>query len=330
MPFVLITILLLVLTIGTMQYTKQGFGVCLSVNAFGIVLIAYCCALANHLPLSVFLLRGLLIFDFGVCAYHLLQWGRKKASWNISVLPSVFFIALMGVLWYVARGRMYSDWDEFSFWGSSLKFVMYDDVLYTSDLFDNLFKTYPPAQILLQYGVMKAAGIAFREDVAIFLSSLPIVCAVMYPVDFFLKRKKYLAAFIGALFLMLSPAILETTAYTKTTVDLRLGAMVSLLIFAAALPGDRKAKIALFSVSGSVLTLYKTSGFALALLTLLLCGACLILQEKDRLKATSLRKKALTILADFLPVFVSAIVQFSWKYHIASRDLIENGIRGHR
>lgn len=323
MPLIYVTVFLLVLTLGSMQYTRQSFGVCLAGNLFAAVLLVYLCGLAGLLPAGVWALRALAVFDLGWCGYYGLQLLRKKRALDLPVWEMALFVLIMAALWYLLRGRLYSDWDEFSFWGASFKFTFYTDTLYTSDAFVNTIKSYPPAQILLQYGVMKALGLPFREDVAILVAQLPAVGVALYPASFFVKNKKAGAAVGCTALLLLSAVIMETSAYTKTVVDLRLGYLTAFLLFVTVFPEKKRTKWVLLTLGGAVLTLYKTTGFALAALALLFGGGYLVWQDKGALCAAPPKRKALLLLGDFSPLLVAAVVNMSWKWHIAAQGVAE-------
>lgn len=323
MPFFVITGIFLVLTVGCMQFTKQNFAVCLCANLFGLIFFGYCFALFNGLSLGILVLQGWIAANTLVCVGAFIRHIQKKHSFRFCPMSTALFIACMGCLWFLTRGRLYTDWDEFSFWGSAVKFMMYENTLYTSPAFDNLFRSYPPAQILLQYFVMKASMIPFREDALIFIACLPAVCVFLYPVQVFIERKKYLFSAFCYILLVCVPVMLEPTSYIKTTVDSKLGILIAFLLFVAIFPQNRSVKLFLLCAGGACLTLYKTTGFPLAILTLFCCAGLLLVQEKpafSKLSAKQKIKQTACLLSPFLFLFA---VYFSWSLHLSLRG-VEN------
>lgn len=104
MPLIYVTGFLLISTVGSMQYTRQSFGVCLSLNLFAIILVTYLCGLAGYLAAGVWFLRALAAFDLGWCGYHGVQILRKKHAWDLPVWEAAFLILSLSALWFVVRG----------------------------------------------------------------------------------------------------------------------------------------------------------------------------------------------------------------------------------
>ena len=146
----------------------------------------YCCAsslliyvfsLLDLLKLGVAVTTGLGLIFFAVS----LRAGSKRISATLLENAEVLLIAIPYLLLYMAIKSDFEFllWDEFSYWASSAKVIATTDALFNenSPIF---FKSYPPAQQLLQYYFVKATfwsekNVLFAE---IFWTLSAILCCL--------------------------------------------------------------------------------------------------------------------------------------------------------
>ena len=317
MPFFLISVILIVMTVGAMQYTKQGFHVCLTANLCAMVLVPYVFGLAGHLLWGVYALRGLLLLDGFFCIFHLTRVAQNKGKWNIPMWSCLLLILALTGVWWVTRGRMFTGWEEFEYWGAACKFTVLNDMLPTASAFANDFRFYPPGQVLLQYSLFKIIGLSYREDVAIFVSALPMLCAAMYAAGFLDRRKHKISALAAAVLLTLAPVVLETNAYTEMLMDMRVGALAALLILIAVLPEPRVVRMILLGLAASVLVLYKPVGVPVCILVLLGCGYYMATEKPGEKKASPEVEGLGKMASAFLPFLLVAVSWYSWHYYLS-------------
>ncbi|CNG86909.1 Uncharacterised protein [Yersinia kristensenii] len=110
----------------------------------------YCFALFGHLKIGVISLcvLGVVLFIYQVYKGGF-SLNYKEAAYIASF--SIPFI-LLAIL--VRSGFIFTGWDEFSFWGSSVKLIHAEDSIYTESTPLSAFKNYPPAQQLWQYNIL--------------------------------------------------------------------------------------------------------------------------------------------------------------------------------
>lgn len=325
MPFFLITVLLLVMTVGAMQYTKQSFHVCLVANLCIMILVPYCFGLAGRLLWGVYFLRCLLLLDGFFCVFHLMKVAKGKGKWNIPMWDCFLLVVLMSCVWWVIRSRLYQMPEEFAFWGAACKYTVMQDALHPAAAYLGSAAAIPPAQILLQYSVFRILGFTFREDVAMLAAALPMVAAAMYAAGVLAKKHHYLTSVLAGGMLMLAPVVLEASAYTQTLPEQRMGALIALLLMIAILPEPRVIRMILLALVGSVLTLYTPVGIGLSMVTLIGCG-CYMAAEKPGDKKGPLEVDGFGKIASaFLPAFVAFVAERSWHYYLLSQ-----GVSGQR
>ncbi|WP_222423839.1 hypothetical protein, partial [Yersinia rochesterensis] len=110
----------------------------------------YCFALFGHLKIGVISLcvLGVVLFIYQVYKGGF-SLNYKEAAYIASF--SIPFI-LLAIL--VRSGFIFTGWDEFSFWGSSVKLIHAEDSIYTESTPLSAFKNYPPAQQIWQYNIL--------------------------------------------------------------------------------------------------------------------------------------------------------------------------------
>ena len=274
----------------------------------GLVCGGYVLALAGLLRLTGFLLWGAGALGGAFVLYTLLR-GRTK---ELRALAGglILFAAAALVLWWLCRGCALSDWDDFSHWGSSLKITVTTDLLYTAPDSPDAFKSYPPAAVLWEQLLLRAAGTGYREDLALFFHGLLTLIPLLWPLSAIpVHRFGNQALTFGALCALVW-AIYPRGLY-MLGVDVLLGVFTALLLWAEFLPQRSRGTSAVQVMGCFVLTLLKSSGFGLALMV---CIAVL-------LHRLSLRRASLRLPIGMTCAALAA--KFSWGWHLAAMEVHE-------
>ncbi|MBE6887490.1 MAG: hypothetical protein E7484_03610 [Ruminococcaceae bacterium] len=310
MPFILITFTMTVITLGVMIVSEQSFIKSLPLALSAVIITGYAAALTGFLPLAVWLVRLWMVVSAVLCLHKVYQIFKQKKLPDINVFVQIIiFAGAMAVLWWLCRGRMFSDWDEFSFWGIATKFTYFKDTLYTSPLFNNGFKSYPPAQIILQYLMLKTPAFSFREDVVIYISAMFSMSLLIYPAGILADKKKYITAAVAAVMMFIVPAVIIDHPYYLTTVDMQIGIIAAFIILVCSMETKAGYRAVAASLGAMVLTLYKSSGYGIAMIACIAAAVTVIFGDNTE------DNKVKKYLYAAMPFVMATIAKFSWKIH---------------
>ncbi len=287
----------------------------------GLVSVGYLLALVGLLPVSgVLILLGAALGG-GYILYALV---RKKRHWQ-DLVQMIGGLALFGaaalLLWWLCRGCTIADWDDFSHWGTALKLSFYSGHLYTHPTLSEAFKSYPPASTLWEYMVLKSSGGVFREDIALWAHALLSAMALIYPLKALSNRQILSKTALYGMLLAFVYFIYPRGIY-MLGVDRLLGVWLCLVLLSEFLPGRTRATAWVQVLGCVVLTLFKSSGFGLALLAALavlvyrLCG-CVAAKKQGEKDAF----RPLLIPAAMLGA--SLLAKFSWGVHLKLNQVPE-------
>ena len=286
--------------------------------ALGLIAAGYLLALTGLLPFAGLLLWLAALAGAGFIAYTLV-----KKRWR-DLLPLLGGIALFCAaglfLWWMCRGCTFTDWDDFSHWGSSLKITCTTGALYTAPASPDGFKSYPPASVLWQFLLMKSSGVVFREDLALFFHGLLQAILLLYPLKAIRPERigsKALA--FGALFFL--PQMIYPRGIYMLGVDVLLGIFWALILLAEFLPGRNRVSAAVEILGCFALTLVKSSGFGLAMMTaaaVLIYRICISIRARH-----SLRGWAFELAAPVGMMLACLLAKFSWAAHLTAMGAAE-------
>lgn len=319
MPFLMITALLLLLTVAMMQATKQTFPYCLPLTCFGIIILSYLPAVCGGLWLVPWLLRGCAAAALVYCLFAFFK--KKTLTLRQISFGMVAFAVFAALLWWLCRGRMFFDWDEFSHWGSSVKIMYYSNDLYSAPGSADGFKSYPPTLALLQYALLKTLGLPFREDAVLLSGAMLSAAMLLYPLGVISAKKRPLGALLSFVVLVLAPAVATDHPYYQVAVEMPMGILVAFVLLVAFLPGDTLPRLILISAGCFVLALLKGTGAGLALLC---CCAVLPLLAKELKTAPRMGEKPwLRWLLTVSPLLATAAAKLSWNAYLAAAGVAE-------
>lgn len=319
---------------------------CLQALRAGMILVLTAAALAAGL-LVLAALRGATRGDGGLWRQLADLFGRP--AWLLAFGGSLLLAGILAV-----SDPLFTQWDEFSFWGTAAKVVKQTDALYTAAGTNLAARSYPPALPVLGYAFAFASP-AFRPwlllagyGVLSFFVFGAVLGAVKAPTIFEKKlraapdttdgegvqrtaRARRTAAAFGALALVLAPFAVESwyanqqlMAYTTAYADLMLGELCAggiAVWYAATAAGPlrgRRLAAALAAVAcvTAVLGLTKDVGLPLGLVIMLVCGLdCLAVSDRQTPLARRLGRAAL-VLAVLLAAAVLAYA--GWSVHLAA------------
>ena len=266
-----------------------------------LIAAGYLLALAGLLPLAGPCVWALNLLGGGWAVY---VFAVKKSFPLRNLLQgSVIFLAMALLYWWLCRGCAFTDWDDFSHWGKSVKWMYYMDELYTSPASTDGFKSYPPATAVLQDLILKAGGFPFREDIVLYANALLSAGLLTLPfraVDF--HQRPVRGAGMAVLLAVL-PGLVYPSYFFRASVDGLLGMFTGILVISAFLPGRSRASDWVEVLGCFVLALVKNSGTGLAVMAALV----LLLTRLHRKNRASVLFPLAAVLA----------AKLSWSIHLS-------------
>lgn len=244
----------------------------------------------------------------------------KNIIKEISLIPSILimFIFIAFAL-YLNYGRMFSIWDEFTHWGSSLKNMYFLDALGTFKDSSGFVGGYPPGISLYQYFWMRPFP-EFTEFPAYIASNMLFFSIILiFPKKFNLKTVLFILS------TLLIPFFLLPSVFTSIYVDSLLGILFgSILLTYFTLQEDNYSlyKFVYISSVVAVLTLMKDTGLIFSVVAcIIILIDIFVLQRKETLKYLrgNLKgnidkiKKLLLLISPLLTTFATYLI---WSLHL--------------
>jgi len=279
------------------------------VVVFILALGTYLTGLMGNLRISVFITWFLWISAVIYLFYH---WVLKKkfllADFTIGFWA---FILLGAILWWVSRGRLFTDWDEFSHWYRSLCNMMKLNSLHAVSASNDLFKEYPPLVGVWQYLICQTGFFGLREDVALFAKNVLTLSMLVFPLRTYNTKKQLPWAAVTIIVLFLSTGAYTANYYTTGLVDALLGVMLAFVLLVwFTEPNPDKFTVMLVSIGCAVLTLSKSSGVGLAAIAVILILLDVLFSKHLQL-AVRFR-----VVAAVIPVISVIIAKYSWQIYL--------------
>ncbi len=242
--------------------------------------------------LNLLLPAGAVWFALAALAAAWCFKNRARLAEKALVAPSTVFFVLAGaaiITLFALRQPVFTEWDEFSFWGIAPKVVKHTNLLYTVVDTEMRVTSYAPGLVMLSYlfQYLGASFVPWKVYAAYDILLFAIYAAALSG----LKKKHWPAAALGGTVLVLLPYLLTVytrvlylcTAYLTSYADIPMG-----LLFGAPLAlyfASREKSPALLVTAGlavAVTCLSKEMGFALALIAAaLLCFDLLFVQKRQ-------------------------------------------------
>lgn len=227
----------------------------------------------------------------------------------------LLFFILNIVLIYFERGRMFSDWDEFSHWGSAIKSMFTINDFSTNQNSTLMFKSYPPAMTIFQYIFQFIKG-QFIEYYAYYSYSL-FVFSLLLPFTSNLRWKNISKIFICLILIIVTPIFIYTNFYNSIYIDAALGLTFGFIVSKILCTKENYKiyDIILICSSFFVLILEKDTGLFLALIALVIFTID-ILKYKNNLKKLNKTQIIKKLGICVLPLICIIIAKFTWSYLI--------------
>lgn len=235
---------------------------------------------------------GILWFAAALAAGVWLWLRRKNIRWQDMLTPATVYFMLASlavIVLFAIRRPVFSEWDEFSFWGIAPKVVKTENQLYTYNPGELRVSTFVPGLIMLDYAFqfLGTVFVPWKVYAAYDILYFAVFAAALS----MLERRHWHIAVPAAAVLTLIPFLLTIyyrdiyvrTTYMNAYADIPMG-----LLFGAGLilyfAPRRKTPAVVFSALLAVTAacLAKDMGFALCLIAAaIICFDLLFVQKED-------------------------------------------------
>lgn len=229
----------------------------------GVLLAGFAMADALTLGYAVVKYAGLAALAFTVGAA---LWKREYRA--LLLTPGALaFLAMMAIVWFGHRGRLFTGWDDFTHWGLAVKSAFQEGRLaqLTADS-TLLYPDYPPLTTLFACFWISLSG-GFNEGDALRAVNLMLMVCFL-PAFHNLRWRDWKQLIPMLLACLLVPVVFRSDVYQNLSVD---GVLAGLMIYALSLwltaPGARGNGLAVCGVMAA-LPLVKDSGLALGAIVL--------------------------------------------------------------
>ena len=322
--FVLILMVFCSLSIFCSQVYKKKFEEIIPVTLMGIVFILYVFGIFGILKKGVYLILLISLFLY---LYTFINIFIKK-SW-IDLFKNTFTPGfLIFLIFYIAlilihRGRLLISWDEFSFWGDSVKGMYLINDFVTNPDSGSIYKSYPPAMPLFQYFWQVLSG-SFNEWL-LYVSYQIFAISLFMP---FLKKIKYnefLKILIILALITIAPIIFFYEYYEIVFIDPILGHFFGfgLATIFVKKEYDLLTSVTLFFTI-FMLVLLKPVGSFLALIILFIILVDVLYVKKLLLiiiKNKNFKNNLKKLFVIFFTLLAFIFAKYSWAFVLQSNDI---------
>lgn len=272
----------------------------------GYVLGLYGFGLAGNLALGVTSIDAIGLLCLGIRLFY-----AKPTSNDIKdcmIASATLFATLCALYAWLPQQYLFTGWDEFSFWGSSIYTMQVTQHILTADS-PSYFKHYPEGQQLFQFYYLSHVG--WSERHVQIAQSLFVFSGLLFISKTFIKKT------IPALgFSVLSVFFAYIFSYQLTNIyaDFLLSVVFAAALCYAIKPHTQwRVHIPLLLFLGCLVTI-KETGVLLSLIALGIYMGSQFLQPQSTFKTTS--------VVTALGVFIIFGVFFSWRHYVASIDAV--------
>lgn len=301
---------------------KQENSILITMLSIGIFL--YVLGLVNLMKIGIYIIIVISILGLAYIIYSLIK--KKIKIQEIFTLGTILYIITLVIISILLKNAVYTEWDEFSHWGSNLKAMVSYDILWSSNLYDGVHVVYPPLAGIIEYFFCKING-GFSESISyiaintfIITLLLPIMQNLKYKIKDFIKG-------ILAIFSVFCLIYIFGFKLCSIYIDLLLAALFAIGMFLAFRQKDEKDekqnkqdKISIFLILISLVIL-KDTGLLLAgiILMQLTFNKVIMPAIKNKKIDKELVKKFVIIIGI---LFVILGTYFTWKIYCKSNDRV--------
>jgi len=282
-----------------------------------MIFILYLFGILGLLGIGIYAVISIGLICIPFCGYSIY---RNKQNFIASILTPGFaiFIIFFVLSWWAQRGRLLTNWDEFSHWGTVVKNMYIFDALGTHPDATTIFKGYPPATALFQYLWVKLHG-TFSED-NLYTSMNILYFSLMIPIFKNTKWNQFGKIAIRTILILILPLVFYQDFYVSILVDGILAIMFAYILYNYY--GNKMSTFKMLNVSLAlfVLTITKASGSGLAFIAVLAIAIDLLFVNRYELKQYIKQDKKINtfkrVVVVLSPILFTLLSKYSWALHL--------------
>lgn len=312
MYLVLFLFILLAITASYSGIFKKRFEEVLPTTVLSMTLLMYICSILGSLKIGYYSILVLTILGVGLSLYFI--WKDKKEFLMRYLTPGLlFFVLFFGFIWWAHRGRLLTQWDEFSHWGLTVKNMFALDVLGNQAVATTTFKSYPPAIALFQYFLQKLSGVFIEGNLYRAINVFNI--ALLIPILKCSTWKQPKTFLMLAFTVLVVPLAFYYEFYHTIYVDATLGVIFGYILYTYFSQPLSKFNLMNLSLAFTALILTKETGFGLAAISLLVIIPDLILNRTE-VKSFIKQNRYVNKIMLILPLIAILFAKYSWSLYL--------------
>lgn len=226
----------------------------------GMGILTYILGLVNLLGISIYIIIGTSIISI---IYTIVKLKKKEVKIKeLLTLPTVVYVVTVVLIYFMIKNVGFIMYDEYMFWGTNLKEMIYHSCLWGSNKIDGIHTTYPPFTAIIEYIFCMING-EFSESISYFgiitlmlTTLMPLFKNEKYTIKSFLK----IISVIGITYIAI---IFFNYNIANLVVDCILGIIFAVTMFLIYKIKEKKDYITVIILLIS-LTLIKTNGILFA------------------------------------------------------------------
>ncbi len=309
---IVIGIILIYSSLQTIIFKKKIEQI-IPISVVEIVLIIYLTGMFDNLKLGVIIVEIMAIIQLAIILYIFCKQKEKKQVIEIIkriLTPGlVVYTILCSISIVINKGRIFLDYDEFNHWARIIKNMFMYNTYGTNSESMVIFNEYPPFTSTFQY-LFLAIKNMYSEDIVITAQNILYISLIIPTTKDIGWNNKIKNLILIIPFIILLPMIFYKNFYLNILVDGMLGITFALTVFYS-FEREENNIFKFFKILSTIiiLCLTKTSGIALALLTIIII---LVKAFKD--------KKKKEIIETSIIILLATILTFSWYIKVDSAE----------
>lgn len=265
----------------------------------------------------IILAFSLISLFFSARMYFVDKLRFKRISFSPGI---VLFLLFFSFALFLNFERMFSEWDEFSFWGSVVKGMYSLDSLATHNDSTLLIESYVPGIALIQYFFTRPFQTFVEYPSYIALNMLFFSSLIIFVNK--INLRNFLLISLGLILPMFGYVNFYSSLYVDTLIGVFLGLTI-LTSYKYSKPPDLIINIILLSSFGLALSLTKDMGLIFSLLALGIVSIDFLMFRKKEIKNFLLVDKLILkrikrIIFLLSPFLLTVLFQILWRTHLKS------------
>lgn len=286
-----------------------------------IMITVYLFGLIGQLKVGVYAIL-VLYNTLGLGVFAKILISKKFDNFIQTFFPTgtIVFMFIYLILAKTTFNKMFSIWDEFTYWSITPKNMFYLDDFTTNQNSTVLTIGYPPFPATLQYFFLKIIG-TYRQGIELF-AIFNLGFALLISIFSNYKKNSIIKLVSIIVFIYAVPAIFcEQLFYYTVYGDTLLGLLIGYILFEFFTLKNDKFKVLLLIVASIVLAMTKATGIVILLILAMSLLIYYLVTKKKECKEKNIKYlkgifKDKVLYVIICMILVGFSFNFSWKLHV--------------